>query len=172
MRDEKPGRVVVGIDATPAGYQALRYAVERARRDGVTLVAVRAHGYPSQAVPWIDELAAAAIAEVARVFAEAMAGQPADVDITVTVAAGRPARVLLDVADRDGDVLVIGGCGPRRLLRRRRALIARQCARVARCPVVIVPPTALARSAPQWRLARHTTHTAAEFLHTASVRPF
>ncbi|MGE5156186.1 MAG: universal stress protein, partial [Betaproteobacteria bacterium] len=93
-------RVVVGLASTLAGYEALRYAVALAREQGTTLVAVRAYR-SSRAYPyeWQRALAWEAKNDAALIFAEALGGEPHDVDITVAIRPGPVAAVLAEVAN-------------------------------------------------------------------------
>jgi len=74
--------------------------------------------------------------------------------------------VLVNVANRSGDVLVLGA-GRRGVLRRAACRVSRYCAARATCPVVLVPPPDLAaeirRARVAWRL-RHRTLTPAQVL--------
>jgi nucleotide-binding universal stress UspA family protein len=167
MQDRSlPGRVVVGVGRSLGAYQALRYAVVEARRRRTALVAVRAFWSTSfgQTLLPVDRLAEEAIVRVGVAFDEACGGVPTDLAVQVVVHDGHPAAVLVATADRDGDVIVIGGSGTRRLTRLRSTGVARFCAREADCPVVIVPPTAWARSAHPDRLAREAAGDAQDFL--------
>jgi nucleotide-binding universal stress UspA family protein len=139
------GRVVVGVSASVAGLQALRYAVAEARRRGVPLYAVRAFGFQP---PWFgpevarirDELRAEALRCVGEAFDLAMGQPPADVEVRVAVCESRVDWALVDVADRPDDVLVLGRrSGPVRL-----NWLVRGCLRRAVCPLVVVPPPPLA----------------------------
>lgn len=71
---------------------------------------------------------------------------------------------------RFDDLLVIGGSGMRRLTGRRRARVARRCSREAACPVVVVPPPAIARR-PVARLAKDVVREADTLLMSATVPP-
>ena len=77
-----------------------------------------------------------------------MGGVPFDLDVVLqVVAGGNPTRILVQSADRDDDLLVVGATGGplvRRLLRRS---VPRQCVRMAASPVLVVPPTTFARQA-------------------------
>ena len=167
MKDgSSPGRVVVGIGHSLGAYQALRYAVVEARRRHTTLLAVRAYrstAYGQSPLP-VDVVAGAALVVVEVAFAEALGGAPPDLPLEVVVREGHPARALVGTANREGDLIVIGGCGTRRLTRLRSTAVARFCAREAGCPVVIIPPNALARSARADRLARDAAGDAQDFL--------
>jgi nucleotide-binding universal stress UspA family protein len=161
-----PGRVVVGVGSSLAAYQALRYAVVEARRRHAELLAVRVYrsiGYGQSPLP-ADCVADAARDVVEVAFAEALGGVPPDLSLRIIVREGHPARTLVATADRESDLIVIGGCGTRRLTRPRSTAIARFCAREAGCPVVIVPPNALARAARAERLARDAAGDAQDFL--------
>ena len=161
-----PGRVIVGVGSSLGAYEALRYAVAEARRRRTDLLAVRAYrsaGYAQSPLP-AHCVADAALALVEGAFAEALGGAPPDLPVEVVVRDGHAARVLVGTANRESDLIVIGGCGTRRLPRLRSTAVARFCAREAGCPVVIVPPNALARSAHTDRLARDTAEDAQDFL--------
>jgi nucleotide-binding universal stress UspA family protein len=164
----QPGRVVVGVGHSLGAYQALRYAVDEARHRELTLLAVRAYWTPpnAQILANNDLLAQAAIHHVHMAFAEALGGFPADVPVQASARLGAVGRALVLAANRDRDLLVVGGCGPRRLAHLRRTTIARFCALEATCPVVIVPPTALARSAHLDRLARDAASDAQDYLYS------
>ena len=161
-----PGRVVVGVGHSLGAYQALRYAVVEARRRHADLLAVRTYrstGYGQSPLP-ADCVAGAARAVVEAAFAEALGGAPRDLSVEVIVRDGHAARTLVGTANRESDLIVIGGCGTRRRTRLRSTAIARFCAREAGCPVVIVPPNALARLAHADRLARDVAGDAQDFL--------
>ena len=163
---EPMGRVVVGVGRALGASQALRYAVEEARRRDVRLVAVRtfhlANGEEGLANAAL--LTSAAAEQVRYAFTEAVGQLPPDVEVEIVVLVGPAGSALVSVADRESDLLIIGGCGARRWGRLRTAATARFCARHSVCPVVIVPPTALARSGQADRLAQHTTRDVEDYL--------
>jgi nucleotide-binding universal stress UspA family protein len=142
--DEQAGRVIVGVDESLAALRALRVGLAEARRRGAELHAVRAWTvgprYYGAGVAYLppDEpkLAAEMVAEA---FREAMGGPPVDVGLTVALPEGEPAGALVRYADRDDDLLVVGAS------RRRWGSTSGACARRARCPVLVVPPTEFAR---------------------------
>lgn len=172
--DSKPGRIVVGIARSLGGYQAIRYGVAEARRRGATLLAVRTYWSATngQGLLQTDVLTRVAIAQVNIAFMEALGGMPTDLRVEVVVREGAAARTLVSTADRESDLLIIGGYGIHRLAPWRTAAVARFCARRATCPVVIVPPTALARSAHADRLARDTARDVEDYLtHEGPRRP-
>lgn len=147
----RPPRVVVGVDESLAGLRALRCAVEEARRRKAQLHAIRVwafNGSTRSAYQLIEEHRGAAIASVESAFAEAMGGVPFDLDVVLqVVAGGNPARILVQSASADQDLLVVGASGDGALRRFLRRSVARYCAKKAACPVLVVPPTAFARQA-------------------------
>lgn len=169
MQTQQTGRVVVGISNTLAGYQALRYAVARARESGARLVAVRAFLCTSHTAQWRHVLADAAAEYVAEVFTEALGGRPRDLTVDIVIRADEPARALTRIADRADDLLVIGGSG-RRVPGHVRAKVARRCSREAGCPVVMVPPPAMSRRRVP-RLARDVVRTADTLLASPDGQP-
>ena len=109
------GRVIVGVHGTPGSLQALRSAVGHARAHDAVLVPViawEAPGGDSAYRPYppylTDEWAEAAEQRLLRAFDEGLGGPPADVATLPMVVRGKPGRVLVKVADREGDVLVVG----------------------------------------------------------------
>jgi nucleotide-binding universal stress UspA family protein len=163
---EPIGRVVVGVGRSLGAYQALRYAVGEARRRGVTLVAVRTFHLANGEEGLLNAalLTSAAAEQVRAAFTEAIGQFPPDVESEIVVLVGPAGSALVSVANRESDLLIIGGCGARRWGRLRTAATARFCARHSVCPVVIVPPTALARSGQADRLARHTARDIEDYL--------
>jgi nucleotide-binding universal stress UspA family protein len=156
MREEVAGRVIVGVDHTLSGLNALRRAVAEARARGVTLQAVRAWSpcgstyYPS--IPVRDEEVAAASQLVARAFADTMGGMPLDVEVETILVSDEPGPLLVRYASRDDDLLVIG-TGRRRFWHRL-SRTTRYCLARAACPVLVVPPPPLTRAASPRALLR------------------
>lgn len=153
MNTQRSARVFVGVRATLAGYQALRYAAEEARRRDGILWAVRAYDTPGSGAVRREDLIDTAAAEIGMAFLTAFGGMPAGLTVKLVAREGTAGRVLTSVADRADDVIVIGGSGPRRLFSRRRAAVARYCSRSAACPVVVVPPPPMVRGRRPDRLA-------------------
>jgi nucleotide-binding universal stress UspA family protein len=106
-------RVVVGVDDSLSGLEALRFAAAEARRRGVTLRAVRAWQF---AVPWHEHDAGqiragmvdAAAMVLCGAFQQAMGGLPEDIDVEALAVEGPPARTLVDQAFGEYDLLVVG----------------------------------------------------------------
>jgi nucleotide-binding universal stress UspA family protein len=118
------GRVVVGIDDSPGGLAALRWAVELARSTNAPLVAVRvwALGLPRHGglrrrgdgrgrvvLAFAgSEPRQAAVRLVREAFRTAVGGVPGDVDVTIETPEGSPGPLLTRLASAPGDVLVVG----------------------------------------------------------------
>jgi nucleotide-binding universal stress UspA family protein len=150
-----PGRIVVGVDDSPAGVAALRWAVGQARSGGRQLVAVRswALGLPRHGgrrrgrmgplhphiVLYFDgtEQRDACATLIRRSFRRAAGGVPRDVAVTVQTPEGDPGAALTSIADA-GDMIVLGRGEPglRRVLH---GSVSGYCRRHSRCPVVVVP---------------------------------
>ncbi|WBB65242.1 universal stress protein [Micromonospora sp. WMMD812] len=147
-RPSAAGRIVVGVDRSFAGLQALRTAVRLARRDGAPLHAVRAWTFVPLwrpgTMPWLwqEEFARAARCYVRDAFNAALGGVPRDVTVRVVDEQGYAGQVLVDHAWRETDLLVVGsphrgrfGTGG--------GHVTRYCVKRAAVPVVTVP-------APDW----------------------
>jgi nucleotide-binding universal stress UspA family protein len=144
-------RVVVGVHGSLGSLQALRLAAEEARARQVVLVPViawtppggdfseRSHPSPYLRRIWRD----AARQRLVDAFDAGLGGLPDDLRVASQVERGEPGPVLVDVADRSDDLLVIG-TGRRSLIGRAlRKSVGRYCLAHAKCPVLAVPPSAL-----------------------------
>jgi nucleotide-binding universal stress UspA family protein len=146
-----PRRIIIGTNGSPESIRALRYAEDLAHFGGATLVPVIAWTPPG------GEMAErrAPSAELRRAWATAAkqrlrdamdaawGGLPDGLDVRAIVARGAPGPVLVDEAGAE-DLLVIGAGrrgGWSRLVSGR---VTRYCLRHAGCPVLAVPPAALA----------------------------
>jgi nucleotide-binding universal stress UspA family protein len=134
-------RIVVGVDGTPAGRSALRWALDEAvRRGGGTVHAVaswrsdRVVGKAAAPMSEYHRLGAMLDAEIAAVPPADRAG----VEITTIVLEG-PAEDVL--ADQSGgaDMLVLGNRRHSTAYHILFGWTSERCARKAGCPVVIVP---------------------------------
>lgn len=136
------GLIVVGVDGSPGGSEALRFALVEAQLRGAELQAVAAWRYPDSygerlALPTDDELAAAA--HDALVETISAVGDPADVEVTPVVREGRAALVLLEAA-ADANLLVVGSRGRGGFTGLLLGSVSQKCIQHAPCPVVVVPP--------------------------------
>lgn len=138
-------RIVLGVSDSLPGLQALRFAVAEGRRRQMPVHAVRVWPIPpptrtSSGFVWRDDLTAETRRYVTEAFDAAVGGMPDDVTITVAWCSGR-IDTALKQAVGEADLLVLGSAHRWHLSRTVRA-----CTRDPRCPVVIVPPPALART--------------------------
>ena len=149
------GRVVVGIDDSPAGLAALHWAIGFARSHGARLVAVRAwalglprHGglrrHRSRTPVVITfrgaEPGHAARSLTERVLREAAPDALGDVDVTIETPEGNPGPVLTQIASGKGDVLVVGAAPGPSLRRAVHGSVSAYCTVHAHCPVTVVTP--------------------------------
>ena len=183
MNTTRMPRVVVGVDDSLAGLEALRYAVAEARRRGVTLRAIRAWQF---AMPWYEQDAGqhrAAMVDTAAMvmhtaFQHAMGGLPRDVAVEALAIEGPPDKVLVTQADNDDDLLVVGRPGPGRDWRERLgrawhrltgvSRVDVHCVRLAICPVVTVGAPMLAADGTAG-LARDVVSSAEALLRDAAA---
>lgn len=147
MDDQDPvPRVVVGVSDTQAARAALACAVDEARRRGAELVAVRAWGpiaEPSPPAPPVtgleEELTRRSDEAIDRAFIEVCGGVPGDITVTRQTVEGVPERMLVRVADRPDDLLVVGRERHIALHRMLRGSAAGYCVDHAVCRVLVVP---------------------------------
>jgi nucleotide-binding universal stress UspA family protein len=148
------GRVVVGVSGSPGSLQALRFAVGHARAFNATLVPVIAweppggdsanRRFPSYLA---DEWATAAEARLLNAFDEGLGALPPDLPTQPLVIRGPAKRVMVAVAERDNDLLVVGA-GHRGFLHRAwYGSVPRYVLAHAPCAVITVPPSQLATEA-------------------------
>ncbi|MEU8326880.1 universal stress protein [Micromonospora sp. NPDC048839] len=151
-------RIVVGVDRSFAGMQALRRAMQLARRDGAQLDAVRAWVFAPTWRPgtltwrWQDECDRAAVVYLRGVFDAALGGMPRDVTVRLVATQGYAGQVLVDHAHRESDLLVVGS-PERGRFGRSRGHVTRYCVTRAAVPVVAVPAPSWARAATIRRFA-------------------
>jgi nucleotide-binding universal stress UspA family protein len=158
------GRVVVGVDGSPASLQALWVAAEEAqRRDadlyvvnspaiyGRSALAVAAGIGPMPGVLPIDPQLSQAERErglltVEDAFIELFGGWPTEAPARVLVSALAPGPALVNTAGPD-DLLVVGRSRSGFMRRLISGSISKYCVTFARCPVIVVPvPPAPQRS--------------------------
>lgn len=141
--------VVVGVDGSPASYNALRWALSHPRCAGARIRAIRCWmpvlaraweaALTDQPVPPITVLHAQAERELADVVAAAVTREHLSPELTVDQEVIRgPAGPVLVAQASDADLLVVGHA--RRLVEIRHRSVSWYCVRHARCPVVVVPP--------------------------------
>lgn len=148
-----PGRlIIVGVDGSPEGDAALRWALRVAAQPGdrVRALAVR----PAEALlpgtslafqphgrrPPGNSLPHQRVAAVRREFPDAP-------EVTVATPYGDPATELV-TASADADLLVVGAHGTGLAHELLLGSVSRECVRYSRCPVVVVTPEAARRLIP------------------------
>lgn len=134
-------QIVVGVDGSPAGQRALRWALAEASRRKESILAVTAWRW--DALDNVDTISSAAADEAAAMLSLQIDAVPAServaVPILKQVREGRPGDVLTAAA-RDADLLVIGSHGHSHRLQEVLGSTAEECVRNASCPVVVLPP--------------------------------
>jgi nucleotide-binding universal stress UspA family protein len=145
-------RVVVGVSGSPASVRALRIAAGHADRFDVPLIAVHAWVPPGGDLaerrapsPYLRAIwKRAALERLQDAIGLAWGRPPADVSVEHVVARGQAGPVLLDIADAPDDLLVVGAGRRGSIARLWRGRVTRYCQARAQCPVLAVPPPALA----------------------------
>jgi nucleotide-binding universal stress UspA family protein len=136
--------IVVGVDGSPGGRSALRFALREAHLRGADVrvvgawhlpVAAYAGGYGPGDPDLGAELEKVALHNIEQALDEAGAGE---IPVETIVREGVPARVLLDEA-QDAELLVVGSRGLGGFRGLLLGSVSQQCAHHAPCPLVIVP---------------------------------
>jgi nucleotide-binding universal stress UspA family protein len=164
-------RVIVGVNGSLSSLEALRTAVDEARRVQAELVAVLAWtpvggeaGY--RRAPCPDLLALwerQACARLRNSFAEAFGGFPGGLRVRPLVVRAAPGQALVSIADRAGDLLVVGAGERGWPARWFHGGTSRYCLARAGCRVLAVPPPALLCEVPLWQRHRLPVMSAEEF---------
>ncbi len=142
------GRVVVGVDGSPASEQALAIAFDESSVRGVGLTAVLAWSQPSYAMPvhggTLPEsmLVEAFDGEDMRWLSEALAGwreKFPDVELRQVVRHGSPAEVL-SAMSAGAELLVVGSRGRGGFQTLLLGSVSHAALHHAQCPVMVVRP--------------------------------
>jgi nucleotide-binding universal stress UspA family protein len=143
------GRIVVGVDGSPASVDALRWAAQQAALTGASLETVTSWSYPTTYgfpvianVDW--EQGARAVLEQAITDALGEAGPP----VRRRVVEGHPAQVLARAAE-GADLLVVGSRGHGGFAGLLLGSVSEHVVAHAPCPVVVVrhcPPASAGAS--------------------------
>jgi nucleotide-binding universal stress UspA family protein len=139
--ENRQQKVVVGVDGSACGQEALRWAQQYVADVGGQLTAVMAWHYPALTT------AGGGVAphtpdperHARTVLAEAVEKAAVDgaADIEQVVAHGHPAGVLID-RSQDADLLVVGTRGHGGFTGMLLGSVSTHCVQHARCPVVVV----------------------------------
>jgi nucleotide-binding universal stress UspA family protein len=140
--------IVVGVDGSPGGRLALKWALGEAARRGGTVRAVIAWQWDGQALTPIadtnpDAAKEQATATLTRELETVSSETPTPLAVAAEVVHGSPAPVLARAA-ADADLLVLGSHGHGRLHHAVLGSVSEECIRQAPCPVVVVPVPAKA----------------------------
>jgi len=147
-------RIIAGVSGSPGNLPALRYAAEMARACDAAFVPVHAWlpSGPELAVcPFpvdhlVEEWKDAAWQRLWHSLEMAFGGFPPDIVTESLTLRGNPGPVLVGMASRAGDALVIGTGRRGAVSRLRRGAVSRYCLAHASCPVTAVPPSELDRA--------------------------
>ncbi|AIA00860.1 universal stress protein [Streptomyces noursei] len=148
------GRVVVGVSGSLGSLTALHRAAAEARVRDADLCAVLAWeppggNIPHRGGPGPTSTAAwrsMAVDRLTEALDDAFGSAGPGVPLERIVVCGKPGAVLVAVADRVEDLLVVGA-GPRgRLHRAMWPSVGRYCLARCCCPVLAVPPSPLHRT--------------------------
>ena len=153
-------RLIVGTSGSPGSLQALRYAEAVARACEAALIPVIAWEPPggdrSDRIHFSGDLRQACrdlACQQLRDSLLAVWGEiPGDPRVQPHVARGPAGRVLVDLARRPGDVLVVGAGRRGALARMACSRVSRYCLAHAQCPVLAIPPPVLASELRHGRL--------------------
>jgi nucleotide-binding universal stress UspA family protein len=151
-------RVIVGVSGSLRSLGALRAGVAHACLTEATLLAVLAWApeggevaYLRAPCPMLLELwEHDACERMLAAFDAAFGGIPAGVSVQTMVVRGRPGPLLVSVADKPDDLLVVGYGGRSWAGYVLHGSVTRYCLAHARCPVLAVPPPEMIRKLRPW----------------------
>ncbi len=139
-------RIVVGIDGSDGGQEALRWAYEQATLRDADLevvvawdfVAKWAVGYNPEWPEDRDHLEHDAITVADKAVSQLLDGRPKPPWLTVVAVQGMPAYVLTERA-RGADLLVVGSRGRGGFAKLLLGSVSNACVHHASCPIVVIP---------------------------------
>ncbi|HEV3173571.1 MAG TPA: universal stress protein [Actinocrinis sp.] len=141
----------MGVHGSPTSLQALRFALGHARAFDATLIPVIAWEPPGgdsayrRFPPFLsDAWALEAEQRLLAAFDEGLGGPPTDVPLSPLVVRGPAGQVLVEVADRENDLLVVGKNQRGLLHRLSYRSTTTHCVAHAHCAVIVVQPSRLA----------------------------
>jgi nucleotide-binding universal stress UspA family protein len=154
------GRLIVGTSGSPGSLQALRYAEGLAHTHDAVLIPVLAWQPPGgerdERIPGSADLRRACRDLACQRLQDALLAVwgeiPGDPWLQPQVERGSAGQVLVSLARCPGDVLVIGAGRRAHLGRMVFSRVSRYCLAHAQCPVLAVPPPALAGELRRGRL--------------------
>ncbi len=154
------GRLIVGASGSPGSPVALRYGEVLARAHEAVLLPVLAWELPGgehtvrvQPGDLRQEWHNLARQRLRDALIAVWGEVPQDPQVQPHLERGPVGWVLVHLARRPGDVLVVGAGRRGALARMAFARVSRYCLAHAQCPVLAIPPPALARELAPGRLA-------------------
>ena len=155
------GRVIVGTSGSPGSLHALRYGEVLARAHAAALIPVLAWELPGgdhgERVQPSGELRQVWHNLACRRLRDALIAvwgtDPDDPLVQPHVERGAAGWVLVNLACRPGDVLVVGAGRRGALTRMIFSRVSRYCLAHAQCPVLAIPPPVLTHDLRHGRLA-------------------
>jgi nucleotide-binding universal stress UspA family protein len=168
-------RLIVGTSGSPGSLHALRNAEGMARAHSAALIPVLAweppggdHSGRIRSSPHLRQACHDLACQRLHDALIAVWGEiPDDPLVEPHIERGPAGWVLVNLTCRPGDVLIVGAGRRGALARLVFSRVSRYCLAHAQCPVVAIPPPALARELRHSRLAwrlRHRPLTAEEIL--------
>ena len=125
--------IVVGMDGSDRAHDALRFAVEESHRRGCPIEVITTWREGSQ-----DDTREKAEQIQEHVRTQILAGLDDLPTIALEIVQGRPEEVLVSASAR-ADILVLGAHGVQSIRRAALGSISEYVARLASCPVVVIP---------------------------------
>jgi nucleotide-binding universal stress UspA family protein len=145
MMGTKPTSIVVGVDGSPAGAQALGFALREASLRGgqVDVVTTWEWTIPYDRAYHDDATEARVQAEKAQddAIQSALQGMQTPPDVNRHIVRDKAGSALVRLS-RDADYLVVGNSHKNLVARTLLGSVSAFCVRHAHCPVVVVPPPA------------------------------
>lgn len=137
------GKVVVGVDGSEASMNALRYAIDEARRRGATVEIVHGWHVPyygdfTGVMPYPGQELASAAERVVKDALASVENEAQGVEITARAVESPPAYALTE-AGKEADLIVVGRRGRGGFLGLLLGSVAQQVANHATCPVLLIP---------------------------------
>jgi nucleotide-binding universal stress UspA family protein len=160
------GRLIAGVSGSPGNLHAARYAESMARAHEAVLVPVLAWEIPggehAKRVEPTGELRREwhilACHRLHDALIAVWGEVPYDPLVQPHVERGPAGWVLVNLAQRPGDVLIVGAGRRGALARMAYSRVSRYCLAHAQCPVLAIPPPALARELRHSRFAWALRH--------------
>lgn len=140
-KENKKGRIVVGLDGSDASKEALRWAVRLAPALNAEISAIVAWEFPVM-MGW-EGVAPTALQpeenakEILKESLESVFGPTHSADVVGSTKEGHASAVLLE-ASRDAEMLVVGSRGLGGFAGLLLGSVSSSCAEHAKCPVLVV----------------------------------